>query len=65
MISAKDLRNVDLAVGASGYVTKDVDKLVKEAANSVKTKSFITSLRFWQAKSRNIVLRRTLSKPLL
>ena len=42
MISAKDLRNVDLAVGTSGYVTKDVDKLV-----------------------RNIVLRRTLSKPLL
>ena len=36
MISAKDLRNVDLAVGASGYVTKDVDKLVKEAANTIE-----------------------------
>lgn len=36
MISAKDLKNVDLAVGASGYVTKDVDKLVKEAANTIE-----------------------------
>lgn len=36
MISAKDLKNVDLAVAASGYVTKDVDKLVKEAANTIE-----------------------------
>lgn len=36
MISAKDLKNVDLAVAASGYVTKDVDKLLNEAANTIE-----------------------------
>lgn len=36
MISAKDLKNVDLAVANSGYVTKDVDKLLNEAANTIE-----------------------------
>ena len=36
MISAKDLKNVDLAVVNSGYVTKDVDKLLNEAANTIE-----------------------------
>ncbi len=36
MISAKDLKNADLAVAASGYVTKDVDKLLKEAASTIE-----------------------------
>lgn len=36
MISAKDLKNADLAVAASGYVTKDVDALLKEAASTIE-----------------------------
>ena len=36
MISAKDLKNVELAVANSGYVTKDVDKLLNEAANTIE-----------------------------
>lgn len=36
MISAKDLKNVDLAVANSGYVTKDVDKLLNEAVNTIE-----------------------------
>lgn len=36
MISAKDLKNVDLAVANSGYVTNDVDKLLNEAANTIE-----------------------------
>ena len=36
MISAKDLKNVDLAIANSGYVTKDVDKLLNEAANTIE-----------------------------
>lgn len=36
MISAKDLKNVELAVANSGYVTKDVDKLINEAANTIE-----------------------------
>ena len=36
MISAKDLKNADLAVAASGYVTKDVDKLLNEAASTIE-----------------------------
>lgn len=36
MISAKDLKNADLAVAASGYVTKDVDRLLKEAASTIE-----------------------------
>lgn len=36
MISAKDLKNVELAVANSGYVKKDVDKLLNEAANTIE-----------------------------
>lgn len=36
MISAKDLKNVELAVANSGYVTKDVDKILNEAANTIE-----------------------------